>query len=59
MMMVTTYADAKDFDAARAFIDAARRNHPRNPMKHFVWSNRLDRLALYIDERASHAVDDE
>jgi tetratricopeptide (TPR) repeat protein len=59
MMMVTTYADAKDFDAARAFIDAARRNHPRNPMKHFVWSNRLDRLGLYIDELASHAVDDE
>ena len=50
MMFVTTYADAKDFDSARGFIELARRNHPINPMKHFVWSKRLDTLSLFIDD---------
>lgn len=52
MMMVTTYADAREFDAARAFIEAARQDQPRNPMKRFVWSSQLDQLALYIDNLA-------
>ena len=52
MMMVTTYADAQDFDAARAFIEAARQDHPWQPMKRFVWSAGLDELVRYIDERA-------
>lgn len=59
MMVVTTYAGSMDFDAARAFINAARRNSPRHPIKRFVWSNQLDELTLYIDELASHAEGDE
>lgn len=58
MMMVTTYADAQDFDAARAFIRAARQDHPWQPMKRFVWSNGLDELVRYIDERALHSEQD-
>lgn len=54
-MMVTTYANKQDFDAARAFIESAREAHPMHPLKRFVWSNGLDELLLYIDELALHA----
>jgi predicted negative regulator of RcsB-dependent stress response len=54
MMMVTTFADAKDFDGARTYIENARRNHPSNPLQRFVWQNQLDELGKYIDELEKH-----
>ena len=50
MMMVTTFADAKDIDGARSYIQKARRNHPSNPLRHVVWRSQLDELAVYVDE---------
>lgn len=50
MMMVTTFADAKDFDGARSYIGKARRNHPFNPLRRVVWRSQLDELAVYVDE---------
>jgi protein O-mannosyl-transferase len=55
MMMVTTYADGQDFDAARAFIESAQQAPPRHPLKRFVWSNGLDELLRYVNELALHA----
>src|SRR5690606_7712018 len=49
MMVVTTYADKQDFDAARDFIESARQSRPRHPLKRFAWSNGLDELLRYID----------
>jgi tetratricopeptide (TPR) repeat protein len=54
MMMVTTFADAKDFDGARTYIENARRNHPSNPLRRFVWQNQLDELGKYVDELEKH-----
>lgn len=48
-MMVVTYVAENDFDAARAFLDKARRNAPYDPMKRFVWLDKLDSLSHYID----------
>lgn len=45
MMMVTLLADARRFDAARAFIDAARENAPRHPFRRYVWLKRLGILS--------------
>jgi protein O-mannosyl-transferase len=58
MMMVTTYADAQDFDAARAFIEQARENLPWQPMKRFVWSTRLDTLSRYVDRLTLRSSND-
>ena len=49
-MMVVTYVAEKDFDAARAFVREARQNAPYNPMKRFVWLDKLQNLSQYIDE---------
>ena len=55
-MMVVTYVAENEFDAARAFVDEARRNPPGNPMKRFVWLQKLQSLARYIDKgEAVHA----
>ena len=56
MMMVTTYADAKDFNRARTYIEEARRRRPSNPLRDIVWQNELDELSLYIDELERHAT---
>lgn len=48
MMIVTTYADAKDYEAAREHIAAARHNPPRNPLRRFVWESGLDELQKYV-----------
>jgi uncharacterized protein HemY len=50
MMMVTTFADAKNFDGARAYIDDARNDLPVHPFQRVVWRNQLDELSRYIDE---------
>ena len=55
-MMVVTYVAENDFDAARGFVDDARRNPPGNPMKRFVWLQELRELTRYIDRvEAVHA----
>ncbi|MEX2495821.1 MAG: tetratricopeptide repeat protein [Woeseia sp.] len=58
MLMVTTYADSQDFDAARAFIEEARQVRRWHPGKQFLWSNGLDELRRYVDELALHAKQD-
>jgi hypothetical protein len=50
MMMVTTLADAKRFDAARSFIAGARQREPWHPVKKYLWERDLEELSLYIDE---------
>jgi tetratricopeptide (TPR) repeat protein len=55
MMMVTTYADALDFDAARAYIKAAKATPPSHPFKRFVWLSRLGSLGVYIDQLELYA----
>jgi uncharacterized protein HemY len=59
MMMVTTFADAKDFDAARTYIDEARRNEPMSPVKQYLWQHDLDVLGNYVDELERHAAKSE
>lgn len=53
MMVVTTYVDAKNLDAARTFIEEARQKAPWQPMKRFVWSSRLDILSRYLNAHTS------
>ncbi len=48
-MMVLTYVAANDFDAAREFVEKAYRNAPRNPLKRFVWQDKLRNLSQYVD----------
>ena len=48
-MMVVTHVAKNDFEAARAFVDNARRNAPFEPMKRFVWLGKLQSLSQYID----------
>ena len=48
MMIVTTYADARNYAAAREHIAKARSNPPFNPLRRFVWNSGLDELEAYI-----------
>lgn len=48
MMFVTTYADARRFDAAKEYIAQARGEPPLRPWKRFVWQRGLDELETYI-----------
>jgi hypothetical protein len=56
MMVVTTLADAKDFDGARRYIDEARRNAPIRPVKRYLWQHELDALGNYVVELERHAA---
>lgn len=49
MMIVTTYADAREYDAAREHIATARGNAPFHPFRRFVWQSGLDELETYIE----------
>lgn len=49
MMMVTTYADAGEYDSAREHIAKARSNAPIDPFRRFVWQSGLDELETYIE----------
>lgn len=50
MMIVTTYADAREFGAARRYIEIAKSSPPFSPLDRFVWQNGLDELATYIEK---------
>jgi hypothetical protein len=50
MMMVTTFADAGRFDAARSFVEETRRREPGHPVKAYLWQRDLDDLSRYLDE---------
>jgi hypothetical protein len=50
MMMVTTFADARRFDAARSFIEDTRQREPWHPVKAYLWQRDLDDLSRYLDE---------
>lgn len=56
-MMVITYVAENDFDAARSFVDEARRAAPYDPMKRFVWLDKLQGLSQYIDEIEAARLD--
>ena len=56
MMIVTTYADAGEYDAAREHIAVARSNAPLDPFRRFVWQSGLDELQTYIQALDSKAV---
>ena len=56
MMIVTTYADAGNYAAARDHIAKARSNPPLHPFKRFIWQNGLDELEIYIEALASGAA---
>ena len=54
MMIVTTYADAGELNAAREHIAKARSNAPLDPFKRFVWQSGLDELQVYIEALANN-----
>jgi protein O-mannosyl-transferase len=49
MMIVTTYADAGEYEAAREHIAMARSNVPLDPFRRFIWQSGLDELQIYIE----------
>jgi hypothetical protein len=55
MMMVTTLADAEDFDAARTYIEEARQKEPKLPIKAYLWQRDLDGLSNYVDAMERHS----
>jgi predicted negative regulator of RcsB-dependent stress response len=55
MMIVTTLADAEDFDSARNYIEEARQVGPKHPIKAHLWQRDLDGLSNYVDAMERHA----
>lgn len=55
VMMVTTFAESGNFDAARLFVEQAKRNKPWRPMRAYLWMHELVELSRYIDEVEQHA----
>lgn len=49
MMIVTTYADAHNYEAALDHIATARQDPPNHPFKRVVWQSDLDELETYIE----------
>lgn len=50
MMIVTTYADAGEYEAAREYISTAHEDAPLHPFRRFVWRRGLDELETYVAE---------
>lgn len=50
MMTVTTLVEAGRFGQARAFIEQARSNMPRQPLRRYNSARNLEELLLYVNE---------